>query len=415
MKDIFYQNKRSTFLNSLLFLVAFSLPFSLAFNSISIILFSLFSLSFFKVEYIRTLLNYKQVYFYFILFYFFQIISYSYSYDKNLAIAFLIKNIVYLILPIAFVSVKVFLNKNSFNALFYGLLLSIILSLIKVYWHIVRSIFTSTFELKDFLREGFTEKGIFNIHVPYLSMLIIFLIVFAVKIEFFRNKNWNLVLKTSILLLLVVSLFLLSGLMSILLLVMFCIYLVFKNPYKKSLKIKSVIIIISIITTTFIFIKNMEKIERVSGAENIFFRIQNLMNSDSYVRIANWKSVTEVISGNFFFGVGVDGGITELLEKRKPLTEPFVNKHNAHNTLLETMLRFGLLGLIIFCVIIFHLIRVSIKTMNYYYYWFLIIFLVSSLTESYLQRQIGLIFFVFFSLFFYTTNLQSLQKKLIHK
>ena len=242
MKGIFYQNKRSIFLNSLLFLVAFSLPFSLAFNSLSIILFSLFCLSFFKVENIKTLLNYKQVYFYFILFYLFQIFSYSYSYDKNLALDNLIKNIVYLILPIAFVSVKMFLNKNSFNALFNGLLMSIILSLIKVYWHILRSIFTSTFELKYFLREGFVENGIFKIHVPYFSMLIVFLIVYVVKIEFLRNKNWNLVLKTSILLLLIVSLFLLSGLMSVFLFVLFCIYLVFKNPCNRSLKIKLFII-----------------------------------------------------------------------------------------------------------------------------------------------------------------------------
>tara|TARA_R110002167_G_scaffold84266_3_gene229162 strand:+ start:28337 stop:29584 length:1248 start_codon:yes stop_codon:yes gene_type:complete len=415
MKGIFYQNKRSIFLNSLLFLVAFSLPFSLAFNSLSIILFSLFCLSFFKVENIKTLLNYKQVYFYFILFYLFQIFSYSYSYDKNLALDNLIKNIVYLILPIAFVSVKMFLNKNSFNALFNGLLMSIILSLIKVYWHILRSIFTSTFELKYFLREGFVENGIFKIHVPYFSMLIVFLIVYVVKIEFLRNKNWNLVLKTSILLLLIVSLFLLSGLMSVFLFVLFCIYLVFKNPCNRSLKIKLFIIIFSIITATFIFIKNMEKLEGVRGAENIFFRVQNLMNSDSYVRIENWKSVTEVISENFFFGVGVDGGITELLKKREPLTEPFVNKHNAHNTLLETMLRYGFFGLVIFCLIIFHLISISIKTMNYYFSWFLIIFLLSSLTESYLQRQIGLIFFVFFSLFFYTANITKITKKLVHK
>ncbi|WP_339660419.1 O-antigen ligase family protein [uncultured Polaribacter sp.] len=308
-----------------------------------------------------------------------------------------------------------FLNKNSFNALFNGLLMSIILSLIKVYWHILRSIFTSTFELKYFLREGFVENGIFKIHVPYFSMLIVFLIVYVVKIEFLRNKNWNLVLKTSILLLLIVSLFLLSGLMSVFLFVLFCIYLVFKNPCNRSLKIKLFIIIFSIITATFIFIKNMEKLEGVRGAENIFFRVQNLMNSDSYVRIENWKSVTEVISENFFFGVGVDGGITELLKKREPLTEPFVNKHNAHNTLLETMLRYGFFGLVIFCLIIFHLISISIKTMNYYFSWFLIIFLLSSLTESYLQRQIGLIFFVFFSLFFYTANITKITKKLVHK
>lgn len=402
MKDIFYRNKRISYLNILLFIVAFSLPFSLAFNSISVILLFLFSLSSFKLKYIKVLLSYKQIYLYFIVFYLFQIISFLYSFNKNLALDNLVRNSVYLVLPITFLGIRIYLNKHSFRALFYGLLLSVTLSMVKIYGHLFKNLFFSSFQLKDYLREGFVENGIYNIHVPYFSLLVILLIIYSMKFQFSKNFKWNLCVKVSLLLLLTCSLLLLSGLMSVLILFLFFIYLFIKSSLKNYLKIIFIFFMVGSITITSFVLKNMEQIERVRGAENIFFRIQNLMNSDSNVRIDNWESVTMVISENFFFGVGVDGGLEELLKKRKPLTEPFVNKHNAHNVYLETMLRYGLFGFIIFSLIVYQLIKEAINSKNYYYNWFLVTFLISSLTESYLQRQIGIVFFVFISLFFYT-------------
>ena len=93
----------------------------------------------------------------------------------------------------------------------------------------------------------------------------------------------------------------------------------------------------------------------------------------------------------------------ELLQIERDIDgEPYINEHNAHNDLLEILLRYGLIGLSIFLLIVISFAKKAYLTRNYYFIWFLIVFMISGMTESYLQRQIGLVFFVFVSLLFYT-------------
>ena len=172
------------FLDIILFLVAFSIPFSLAFNSICLGLFLILSFSYLKKRDIKTLFNYKEIYFYFILFYIIQLTSYFYSSNRNLALDNLSRSIILLLLPISFLAIKSKLHNSSFKSLFYGLLLSLLLFLLRVYSILLIELLTSpSFELNNFLREKFIEKGIYNIHTPYFSMLILIVLIFSIKRE----------------------------------------------------------------------------------------------------------------------------------------------------------------------------------------------------------------------------------------
>ena len=99
-----------------------------------------------------------------------------------------------------------------------------------------------------------------------------------------------------------------------------------------------------------------------------------------------------VVKDNVFFGAGTDGGLLQLQRNRDIKSESFVNQHNAHNQYLEILLRHGLLGF--FC------------------YFGLLFYLISSITESYLQRQIGVTFFTFYAIIYLCVYKVSKNKKI---
>ena len=79
MKGIFHQNKSQLILEALLFLVAFSIPISFAFNSIAIAVLFLFSFVFFDGKRFIKAISRKEVYVYYILFFLIQALSLLYT------------------------------------------------------------------------------------------------------------------------------------------------------------------------------------------------------------------------------------------------------------------------------------------------------------------------------------------------
>ena len=402
MKDIFYQNKLDLILDFLLFIVALSLPFSSAFNSISIALLFLFSFVFFKRDVFLKNISIKKVYFFYMLFFIMQIISIFYSADKYLAIGVVSKNILFLALPITFININDKIDKNKIKIVFYGLLLSVLATLITAYYNLIKQYVFEDISIKYIFRQRFIDNGIYNIHTPYLALLIVFLLISSYKITFHCEEHINKRIRIVLMIFLSLSLLQVSGVMSIFVLSIFLIAVLLYSVKSNIAKTLTIMAVILIAFLPYQILKNIDKVDRVKGSENIVYRAKSIINSGDSVRQENWKSVIKVIYSNVIFGVGADGGL-ELLQKQRSIQdESYINKHNAHNNLLEILLRYGLVGFSIYFLIVFYLIKKAVITKNYFLSWFLFIFIISGLTESYLQRQIGLVFFIFFSLFFYT-------------
>ncbi|MFT4800766.1 MAG: O-antigen ligase [Flavobacteriaceae bacterium] len=404
MKDIFYQNKKTIILKILLFIVGFSIPISLAFNSISLGVLFLFSFGFLKQESYRNLLNSKEVYLYYLVFFLIQSISIFYTSDKELGFETVKQNSVFLILPIAFINLKGQISKKSVKLVILGLYLAVISTLFIAISNLIIKAINGGIPFSEFFRESFVDNGIYDIHVPYLSMLIVFLFICIIKIDFIKNKKRNRQFKIGSLFVFIVSIFFLSGIMSILILSIFSISLFFKSSYSKTVKTVTSIFAIIIVVIGLGYLKNTKRIDHVRGSEHILYRVQNFLNSSDSTRKENWKSVTKVITLNTFFGVGADGGLQFLQRERQINSEPYINKHNAHNDILEILLRYGVFGLGIYLILIYKLSNNSIQNKDYFFKWLLVVFIISGITESYLQRQIGLTFFVFFSLLLYSNN-----------
>jgi hypothetical protein len=404
MKDIFYQNKKTIFLKILLFIVGFSIPISLAFNSISLGVLFLFSFVFFKQESYRNLLNSKEVYLYYLAFFLIQSISLFYTSDKELGFETVKHNSVFLILPVAFINLKDQISNKNVKLAILGLYLAVISTLVMSIFNLIIKTINGGIPLSEFFRESFVENGIYNIHVPYLSMLIVFLLICITKIDFIKNKKINRQFKIGSLFVFIVSIFFLSGVMSIIILSIFSISLFFKSSYSKTIKTVTSIVLLIVFVIGLGYIKNAKRIDHVKGSEHILYRIQKFLNSTDSIRKENWSGVTKVITLNTFFGVGADGGLQFLQKERQINSEPYINRHNAHNDILEIILRYGVFGLGIYLILIYKLSNNSIQNKNYIFKWLLVVFIISGVTESYLQRQIGLTFFVFFSLLMYSNN-----------
>ncbi len=119
-------------------------------------------------------------------------------------------------------------------------------------------------------------------------------------------------------------------------------------------------------------------------------------------RFEFWKAAFGIIKENFIFGVGT-GDIQiafdqQYVEMDSPLLKEW--RLRSHNQYLSITVAFGIVGLIWFLITLFYPMFLLEKNVDYLYCTFLIIALVSFLTEDTLETQAGVTFFAFFNSFF---------------
>ncbi len=106
------------------------------------------------------------------------------------------------------------------------------------------------------------------------------------------------------------------------------------------------------------------------------------------------KSYPEVLSGIWIFGA-TKGDAQEHLNKfylKKGWTHASEENYNAHNQFLQVLIEFGIIGLLLFCLIFF------LPFFLYHGFYFRIIlmgFTISLFFESLLERQAGIFLFIF--------------------
>lgn len=394
-------------LDILLFLTAFSIPFSSIYNSIGIGALFFYSFRWFRKEYFMGLIKKKEyISILFILLYVLMFVGAFYSDSVEGGFSYVARNVVILLFPITFLNLKPVINPYRLQITLFGLFLGTILILLGIHVNIITKIFHNGHGLesllKHFVRVRFVREGIVEIHPPYFGLLTVFSFVFLAQQKLVKNKILNILSKALILFYLLLSLYGISSFMSILLLFMSIVfYGIFQ--WRKGRKEPAIIIILllvfGIIGLSRLNYKVMEKgyngSTLLGRVEWIFFK-----GKGDTSRPENWKSVVKVIKENFFLGVGSDGGIERLQEYRDPKSESFRNRHNAHNQYLETFLRHGFFGLIIFLMIIITLTIEAFKSKDTMFCIFVLFCIVSFITESYIVRQLGTTFFTFYACMF---------------
>ena len=129
--------------------------------------------------------------------------------------------------------------------------------------------------------------------------------------------------------------------------------------------------------------------------------------NSSNVRNGIYYCSINVIRNNFLIGVGVGDMQDELnaCYSKELLSDIYTwRDYNTHNQYLFFFVATGFVGFVLFLLFIFYMIRKSYRDKNFIYFYFLISVSFMFLTENFLVRSDGILFFTFFnSLFFYST------------
>ncbi|MRI01072.1 hypothetical protein GH721_11075 [Kriegella sp. EG-1] len=118
-------------------------------------------------------------------------------------------------------------------------------------------------------------------------------------------------------------------------------------------------------------------------------------------RLLSWQCSLENIKSAGFFGFGVDKSTMLLKDCYKSELSAnsiqFINEYNSHNQFLQTIMNLGIIGFLLLISIYGCILYVGIKNKDPLLIFYFIILLIFGMTESFLIRQWGLVFFSFFT------------------
>jgi O-antigen ligase len=120
-----------------------------------------------------------------------------------------------------------------------------------------------------------------------------------------------------------------------------------------------------------------------------------------------WKYSFRVIEKNILFGVGTGDLKDELFKEYQSDNYSYgvQKKPSPHNQFLHTAVILGVTGLIILFLIFILPVLSAIKKKDWFFAFFMVIIFLNCMTESILEREAGILFFIpFFVLLFIIFN-----------
>lgn len=119
-------------------------------------------------------------------------------------------------------------------------------------------------------------------------------------------------------------------------------------------------------------------------------------------RFEFWKTAIGIIKDNVVFGVGAGDIKTAFEQQYDKMNSPLAKESRlrSHNQYLSITVAFGVVGLIWFLITLIYPMVLMGKTFDYLYISFLLIAIISFLTEDTLESQAGVTFYAFFNSFF---------------
>ncbi|MCF6349957.1 MAG: O-antigen ligase family protein [Flavobacteriaceae bacterium] len=381
-------------------LVFFTLPISIAANSISIVIFILF----FTIKYKSFSLKNIFVFTLPIILFLIQIYSFFISTDKQEALNKFIPYLPFLIFPLGFSSIlknkkPIHLDKSLFY-LVYGVFSILIYALIRTVIDII--FYNKRF---DYGRGGELILN-YTPHHVYLGVFILFSIL-LISYLFSKNKLGKKMLL--IIPFLYLILFLLPS-RSILLISFILFPIILFTFIRKQLSKKQLIIIFTLTIATIIscFILLDYTRHKITHA---YYNLMNLEKEKTFNGVDDrkkiWKSSFELIKNKPIIGYGI-GDAQKELNKIYKKNGFYKSNMNAHNQYLQFIMDYGLVFTLLILLLIMMLLLKLLKHKNYFYFISIFILLLVFLTESLLNRQLGI---VFISLIFATSTYSLKIKK----
>ena len=417
LKNVFQDLKQeNSSHSSILFilLVLLSIPLSHAFNSISIGLLVLVTIVTFKKEHFK--IDYYIILP--ILLYFLMLLSAFWSIDIEETIRALSKEVPLLLIPLCFLLFKSFSVVQKQKILKYysfGILLFAIFYLIKA---AIRFIITK--DTSVFFYHELVTKDVNAIHVSVYAALAFF---------YFFTKSVKSVLDYFAIGLLMILVFLLSSKNIIVIFIglMVCYHL-FYSKMSKRLRLKNLIIfLILLFSLTFVgkikerFQQEYETIMTDSSVNDVISKgdakvynvsIKQAWTNDTFkpndyfpgtaFRVYQLRIFLEMLQEDaiFFTGYGLNASYPKIEEKGIHYNLFLGNEDqqgyqtkNFHNQYIQNFAELGIFGLLLLLAMLFINIKNAVKTKDFIHISFAVLMISLFLTESFLWRQRGVLFF----------------------
>ncbi len=387
------KNREQVFV-ALVALVFITFIVSFALNSISVFLLILF---FFldtkeKIKLKLEAIKKNETVLLYVLFFLAQLIGVFYSENYDLAIKRTLVMLPLLFLPAILYTEQ--LETKTYNKLL--LFLKYAIPLVFIYY-LIRHCFIDGRTLNTFVH--FTIKEKIKVSQFYLIFILLLPIIEALK----KLKNKQSLLKNSIVLLLTLGVFLLLGNKTSLVFLSFLSFGFIYNLWRVN-KTHAIISLVAVGVLTIAVVQ----VPIVKNRVNVFlkttdFNMKTIITKNSFTHTKNtvehrilidYLAIKEIV-GSFPFGVGT-GDYQEVLNKQYKAVNFKAGLKgtgfNTHNQYLSEFLKTGVLGGVLFILLLLNLWRKPKKVMGFYV---LLFFSLGCLVESYLVRQHGVVILAF--------------------
>lgn len=373
LKNITHDRRQEIYLK-IFYLFAFTIPIS-SYVSIRLLIIILF-LSFFVKGHFKNIRSHVWD----ILLYLLVLVAgLLYSKDIQTGLRVLETNFSFLAIPLVFGRLQALDNKKR-NAIFLAFLLGLIVSsAICLFFATYR--YTQEPDIKFFFSDHFTE--IINSHPTYFAYYLILSISVELYVLYHNERKSNPLLWYLLILFLFLVLILTGGQTAFIsLLFVFSFFILKFITEEKSTRRKGVIGLIALMLCCMFSITIFEKGNHA------------LALNDSWERAILWESALAAVP-NPLIGVGTGDYKIALNEyyTTHNLNQFAIDSYNAHNQLIQLLFSNGILGVLSFCIMLGRPLYLSVKNKNILAILCLFPFLIYGITEVFLGRYQGVVFF----------------------
>ncbi len=395
-------------------LVLLTIPLNYAVNSIALALFAIF-----------TIVTFKKAHFVFnanlllpVLLYVLMVGSYAWSIDGQSTIGALSKEVPLLVLPLAFMMFPAFSSgqrKLVIKWFSWGIVGYCVFYLLKA---AVR--FAMTGDESVFFYHELVTKDVNAIHVS---------VYVAVAFMWFFTKSQKSIADIGAATLLFAMVFLLSSKNIIIAFVgLVLIHQLFYTKISKRLRLKNLILLLALLVSlTFIgkikdrFKAEYETMMTDSSVNDVIFKpedkvynvsIKQAWTNETFqpndyfpgtaFRVYQFRIFTEMLQEDaiFWTGYGLNASYPKIEEKALQYnlflgneSQPGYQTKNFHNQYIQNFAELGIFGLLLLLAMLFINLRNGIKSKDFVHITFAVLMISLFLTESFLWRQRGVMFF----------------------
>ncbi len=327
--------------------------------------------------------------------------------DLHTATNELIRTLPFVILFLPFIFLKK--NNDTINSLetyfYWGIIFGIFLFVIICNYHVVSAMISGNEPLEYFFRWRHLNVNYIKpigTHPPYAGLIAVWALI---KTLYYKSLNLSL----KVVIFSVLALFLLQLLARNAIIVSVLVFIYFGI---KNFKIKY-LVFISLALITLSLIVNYHPHSYLK--EKLFYKLNPLNDQYKDKRIYRLNASYNVFKTSPIFGVGPSNDNMLRMHEYKKLgyQVAYKNKYNSHNQFFEYLVSHGLIGLICFVLVVFILLKVAWKTKNQSNLLVILCFILACLSESVLERTMGVKYFSIISLFIILPCLQTYKSNRI--